>query len=329
MSSHPSPMDMQKRQMMIQLGHLGFLSLILKACGQQSSQDKESVRWQVVGSTQITSDGTHRLIQSKGLPTHSTGTFPNPGCPFPILEQKHNFKVPVTPKDLAEPRFSKTWRVGIGINGVLFEPWGPSWKQDCNTGWTYEDCGAQVREHLGVDQNNAHVQGSGSYHYHGYPQGLVEEAQKLSGSNPMVLIGFAADGYPIYDSLGPKAPMDLDSEKISLKPSYRLKSGERPSGGPGGVYDGTFNEDYEFVEGLGDLDKCNGRKGITPEFPGGTYYYVVTKSYPYIPRFFKAEPHSSFAVPEEACFAPLPPSLGGDPEKNKPENDPSKRPPRI
>lgn len=30
----------------------------------------------------------------------------------------------------------------------------------------------------------------------------------------------------------------------------------------------TFINDYEYVCGLGDLDECNGRECITPEFPG-------------------------------------------------------------
>jgi len=42
--------------------------------------------------------------------------------------------------------------------------------------------------------------------------------------------------------------------------SYRLKSGERPTGAgdPGGSYDGTYRDDYEYVAGQGDLDACNG-----------------------------------------------------------------------
>ena len=72
-----------------------------------------------------------------------------------------------------------------------------------------------------------------------------------------------------------------------LKASYRLKSGERPGGGngPGGAYDkGSFAQDYEFVKKTaGDLDDCNGRHGVTPEYPQGTYYYVITDNWPFIP----------------------------------------------
>ena len=38
---------------------------------------------------------------------------------------------------------------------------------------------------------------------------------------------------------------------------------------------GAFTH-FEYEEGYGDLDECNGRVGVTPEFPEGIYYYVVT-----------------------------------------------------
>ena len=34
---------------------------------------------------------------------------------------------------------------------------------------------------------------------------------------------------------------------------------------------GKFAADYEFSEGSGDLDECNGHFDITPDFPNGTY----------------------------------------------------------
>jgi hypothetical protein len=112
----------------------------------------------------------------------------------------------------------------------------------------------------------------------------------------MLLIGYAADGFPIYGEYGHEKADDAASPVKKLKSSYHLKKGNRPKGndGPGGKYDGTFVQDYEFVKGSGDLDECNGRKGVTPEFADGTYYYVVTDAYPFIPRFFRDTPDSSF-----------------------------------
>ena len=109
----------------------------------------------------------------------------------------------------------------------------------------------------------------------------------------MKLIGFAADGFPIYALYGYKDANDPSSEVVELRSSYRLRQGTRPSG-PGGKYDGTYVQDYEYVAGLGDLDQANGRYGVTAEFPAGTYYYVITEDYPYIPRMFVGTPDASF-----------------------------------
>ena len=113
----------------------------------------------------------------------------------------------------------------------------------------------------------------------------------------MILLGWAADGFPIY---GPMAHADAMAPKSNLrvmKPSYRLKQGQRPGGsvGPGGNYNGDYTEDFEFVDGSGDLDEANGRRGVTPEYPSGTYYYVATGDFPFLPRMFKGTPDPSFS----------------------------------
>jgi len=125
----------------------------------------------------------------------------------------------------------------------------------------------------------------------------------------MLLIGYAADGFPIYAEYGHTKADDASSPLKKLRPSYNLKKGNRPKGddGPGGKYDGTFVQDYEFAKGGGDLDECNGRTGVTPEYSDGTYYYVVTDSFPFIPRFFRGTPDSSF----ERRMGPPPGGPGG------------------
>ena len=49
------------------------------------------------------------------------------------------------------------------------------------------------------------------------------------------------------------------------------------------------------MAGLGDLDEFGGRTGVTPEFPKGTYYYVLTEDYPFIPRKHKGSADPSFS----------------------------------
>ena len=78
-----------------------------------------------------------------------------------------------------------------------------------------------------------------------------------------------------------------------MRSSWQLKKGER-NGGPGGKYDGKYTVDYEYVAGTGDLDECNGRFGVTPEFPQGTYYYCITEEFPQLARSWRGTPDQSF-----------------------------------
>jgi hypothetical protein len=120
----------------------------------------------------------------------------------------------------------------------------------------------------------------------------------------MTIVGWASDGFPIYARYGYSNANDSTSEVLVLQPSYRLKSqpdNNRPAiltaiAGPGGgnnpntpIPMGAFTQDYEYVEGLGDLDQCNGRFGVTPEFPDGIYYYVVTDDFPFFTRCLKGD----------------------------------------
>ena len=112
----------------------------------------------------------------------------------------------------------------------------------------------------------------------------------------MTVVGWAADGFPIYGPLAHNVADDATSELVRMRSSYRVKAGERPENAPPGNHDGTYEEDHEYIAGLGDLDECNGRVGVTPEFPGGTYYYVLTDDYPWVPRLFRGTPDPTFDI---------------------------------
>jgi hypothetical protein len=185
--------------------------------------------------------------------------------------------------------------VAVGVNGVPFDPGAAEfWRGDPSSGWQYEALSGAVP--LGVDANHAHVQPTGTYHYHGLPWGLMEQLN-FSPEQHSPLIGWAADGFPVYALTGYSDPNDAGSSIKTLKSSYQIKSGQRPGGnsGPGGAYDGTFIRDYEFIARSGDLDECNGRVSVTPEFPEGTYAYFLTEDWPVIPRSFRGTPDASFS----------------------------------
>ena len=242
----------------------------------------------------ITTEGDFRLIKSNGWPDHAPGTFPRRGNPNRLSAQSYSFKIPLHPKAAESPQRRGGWWWGVALNGVPFEPGtAETWNNDPQSGWRYEAATGFLN--LGLDEHNAHVQPNGSYHYHALPTGLVE---KLGGDGKaMRHLGWAADGYPIYSSWAPTDPQDLKSPLREMKSSYRLKSGARPAqeNGPGGNYDGRFTQDFEFAPGHGDLDECNGRTGVTPEFPDGTYYYCLSRDFPFVPRMWHGTPDPSFS----------------------------------
>lgn len=241
----------------------------------------------------ITIEGDKRVIVANGLPDHATGRFPNANNPNRIAVQSYRYTVPLRPVVNIRSTPLPAQPFGIALNGVLFDPGTAEyWHNDRQSGWHYDAKGNAFS--LGLDANNAHVQPNGAYHYHGIPTALL--ARLSAGRPAMTLLGWAADGFPIYGPWAYREARDAASELHVLKSSYQLKTGTRPTAAaqPGGTYDGIFVEDFEFVAGSGDLDECSGRFGVTPEFPEGIYHYVLTEDFPFVPRAFRGTPDPSF-----------------------------------
>jgi hypothetical protein len=284
------------------------------AQGKRSERAKKSAG-ELNNKVEITTKGDFREIRSNGIPNHKPGEFPNRHNPNSISEQQYSFRVPLKPVAAKQPARLRLGPFGIALNGVLFDPGAAEfWNDDPQSGWQYEAKGGKVD--LGLDDSNAHVQPNGAYHYHGLPIGLIEA---LGGGEKILLIGYAADGFPVYSQFGAVDPKDAKSKARKMQSSYRVKSGNRPSG-PRGKYDGTFVEDYEYVAGAGDLDECNGRFAATPEYPDGIYHYYITEEFPYIPRAWRGTPNQSFRRGPGSGGRGGPP-----PRKGRP---PGKRPPR-
>ncbi|MBP0483814.1 YHYH protein [Sagittula salina] len=211
----------------------------------------------------ITTRGGQTCISSNGLPDHATGKFPNRGNPHAIRQQNTRVCVPSNPKKGSSPQPVQT--PGIATNGVIIRPDTADYydaasprrhSRDPASGWLLEAMGA--RDALGLDNQNAHVDERGLYHYHGMPPALT-------GVSDTSLIGYAADGFPIH-YIGSKA-----------RPAWMLKQGSRRTA-PGGRHDGTYVEDYEHIRGAGNLDECNGAT------VNGHYLYFATDGFPFFPR---------------------------------------------
>jgi hypothetical protein len=269
----------------------GLLSMLLLAsCG----GDKV-----VIPQVDISEKDGYRYIRTNGIPNHSTGDFPNDACPFSIGENEKTYKVTLRPSPSDEQTAAGDFMFGIAINGVMMDPAGPFLNKDASTGWEFHPASPNLQKYFGVDFNNAHTQplgpftSKGLYHYHGLPTSLIDSLSEI-GKAKMILLGYAADGYPIYNNYGLIAANDLQSGFKKVKSSYVLKSGSRKKGEPKGQYDGTFVQDYEYIEGIGDLDEYNGRLGKTPEYPSGIYHYYITDEFPNMPLMFRGTPDLSF-----------------------------------
>lgn len=241
----------------------------------------------VSNQVSITTDDTYRYITSNGVP-YSHGAFPNAHNPSTISAQSYKFRVPLKPQVAARVTPLQGYVVfGVAVDGVPFDPGtAEMWQNDPD--WRYEAMSGKIN--LGMDYNNAHVQPNGAYHYHALP---TEVAKGINSKQHSPLIGYAADGFPIYALYGYAIGTNAQSDIKELESSYQLRQGTR-TGGPGGTYDGTFTQDYVYVAGSGDLDECNGRITVTPNYPQGTYAYFITDTFPLIPRCFKGTPDPSF-----------------------------------
>jgi uncharacterized protein (TIGR03437 family) len=128
----------------------------------------------------------------------------------------------------------------------------------------------------------------------------VTYREKSSGWTHSPILGWAQDGYPIYGPYGYSDPTNAASAVRCMVSSFELRSITARTSLPAwslpnhsGISQqlassqygppinaeyplGRYLEDYDYVQGLGDLDQYNGRFTVTPEFPNGTYAYFVT-----------------------------------------------------
>lgn len=241
---------------------------------------------------------TTRSLVANGVPDHPVGPFQiQADLDFQIAAQSINFSAPMSPVlgTIATQLGGPAGDTGYILNGI---------KIDAGTGGSCDDSGTQctllgqagqwrmealgqTSFNFGADGSNAHVQPGGVYHYHGMPEGFV---QKLGKGQAMTLVGWAADGFPIYARYGYSEAANPSSGLKVVKSSYRIKSTPSSNRPSISLYPmGTFLQDYEYVAGLGDLDECNGRAGVTPEFPNGIYHYYATDAYPYLQRCIKGK----------------------------------------
>lgn len=220
----------------------------------------------------ISQSGGQTCISSNGTPSHAIGPFRGPNR-FQALSLRYCFDS--TPELRGRVTLDVSV-VGVTLEGIPIRPgtaewWDPNgrrgYSRDRSSGWNlqalYHDSIIQL------DAAGGHVDGRGLYHYHDVSRSVLGDAG---------LLGMAADGFEIRYATRHVAS------------SWQLKTGTRSSG-PGGAYDGEFEQDYEYVAGSGTLDECNGA------MVDGVYTYFATETYPFVPRCFRGTVGLSFLRP--------------------------------
>ena len=269
----------------------------------QSTDDRPSVDDLTTTTTEnhqcevsITLNETHLIIATNGLPNHdfeSTLACSQGGdC---AVAQSYTWSIPRGPVNDTTgghnsadcPETNGDYEcapargaIALSINGVpIYGPEdGPGGDAVAAEHGAYNE----DRQPIELGICHGHAAQGGTYHYHAdgncmhwhpeagesiendYDESTIQAvAQNTYDGNHSKVIGVAYDGYPIYGFWG----YDDNMNVVEMKSSYELKDGQTG-------YNGI--DDYQYTEGLGHLDVCNGHFGPTPDFPQGIYHYHTT-----------------------------------------------------
>lgn len=273
-----------------------------------SSYSTASIGGRRTSNLEMTVGGGSRIMKVTSMPSdHAID--PDFSYVAPPTAQDLTFRVSTAPRLADELTELVTgYTLGVHLDSVTLETASADYYGNDFLGpWNY------VPNSLDRYGAHTHPVGSntsdGDYHYHKVTSAWLS---KTAAHSPIV--GWAADGFPVYLRYGYADPSRSGAVK-NLASSFRLKSGSRPSGSgnPGGTYDGNYVADYEYVAGLGDLDQCNGRLCVTPEFSGGMYAYFLTDGWPSIPHWLRGVIDATFTPQNNGSQGPPsgPPPGGG------------------
>lgn len=288
-----------------------------------NAQCDSAVIWaeEVDNAVCIETIGNVRYVYANNIPDHGTGTL-NGGFTLTALDDEWTMCAEPTiagsftqlygDDSLVGCSTAGSYKFGVGTNGVHYAPSSTDYFQNTSTTEYNYDWNIEAVSAFGVNNQGAHLNPSGQYHYHSIASIYFSNGLGIDGTSHSPIVGYAADGFPIYYKYAYTTATDNSSGISAFDSGWELKTGNRSDDGmtdndgvssPNGPYDGYYVEDYEFNPSNTTLDECNGRYGVTPDYPGGTYYYVLTDSWPYIPRCFAgSHVDESFLIgPSASC----------------------------
>ena len=306
------------------------------------------------GVVQVSASANWVYLRSSGLGYHVMGpwylntartqNFPN----FPA-NQNVLYRIPRTPVVAATRTLTPGGAIGYFVDGVaVFDnrdtfSYATASNADAEPTnglrgdgvWNRD---AYANEAVTFDAAFAHQAGA-NYHYHANTPALrfqlgdhvdynaatkayAESTAAVTAHSP--ILGWMADGYPVYGPYGYSSPLNAASGVRRMIPGYVRRDGSngttnlsatgratlpawaaraqnRSATLASTVYGpavntayalGHFLEDYDYQGDLGktqgtdfDLNECNVRFCVTPEFPEGTYAYFLTIENDGTPKF--------------------------------------------
>ena len=209
-------------------------------------------------------------VITTGIPSHDFES--TLGCC--ASEQSQIWRIPITPVYIDKTTLApERGPIAFAVNGAAI--YGPEEGPGGDAVALHFDKFEEDRQPIELGICGGHSGPGGQYHYHydancfhwhpdtNQTDNDYSMQNIIDKSDTSEIIGFAFDGFPIYGVLG----SDSNGDIKEMKSSYKLKSG---ANGYGGI------EDYYYVEGLGDLDECNGHYHKTQDVPEGIYHYHST-----------------------------------------------------
>jgi hypothetical protein len=264
-------------------------------------------------SVSLAFDDDHVTATATGIPNHDFAS--GPGCC--AVEQEFEWILPLTPTPAATLNdVPLRGAIAVAVNGAaIYGPEdGPGGDAVASHNGAYEE----DRQKIWLDQCHGHSGPGGQYHYHA-DAGCIhwhgdDYEWGATITNAPEVVGWAFDGYPIYSLTD-----SVNGATVEVRSSYRPLSG---ANGYNGI------SDYEYVQGLGDLDSCNGHEHATALFTDGIYHYHSTRingdgdlGFPYFMYCYYGEV-------DEAQFGAAGEGNGAPPGDGPPGGPPGDGPPR-
>jgi hypothetical protein len=251
-------------------------------------------------SVTIVFNSNKLIVKTTGIPNHDLES----GIGCCASEQSREWSLPLNPIAVEKDNYTMApdrGPVAVAVNGAaIYGPEeGPGGDAVALEYGKFEEDRQPIE--LGICGGHSGPGGEYHYHYdanciHWHPDTSSGEdskdynIDKLDKSEHSPVIGFAFDGYPIYGFFG----FDNNGYVREMTSSYQLNAGANG-------YNGS--DDYIYLEGLGDLDRCNGHFGVTPDFPNGEYHYHSTIKSGSGDMGFPYFIHCYHGVPDESNFS--------------------------